>query len=299
MRQMGEQAAKDEARDTAPHFPNEDSHIRDIQEQGYTIIPNAVPEALLQGLVTAIKRLETQHAGVQRAPDVLGKQRVGYKGKMLLNRDPIFQWALAFDPLLAIAERMLGPEFLLHAAPTLAIEPGEPGQNLHTDDLYMGIARPHDPLVLTVIWALVDFTEENGATRLVPGSHKWPEPPRATYAEIAANPREIDTIGAPMKRGSILVIDSAIWHGAGANDSDRQRTGLAISYCRGWMRQQENYQLGIPLETMRGFSPRLRQLCGYGQFQGFVGTIDERNPGEIFFPEAESVERVKGIEPSS
>ena len=81
-----------------------------------------------------------------------------------------------------------------------------------------------------------------------------------------------------MPKGSVLIWHGSLWHGGGANRADQRRLGIAMNYCAGWIRQQENQQLGIAREIARGFSPRLRELVGYGIYNGLVGHIDKRNP---------------------
>ena len=92
---------------------------------------------------------------------------------------------------------------------------------------------------------------------------------------------EHPSLPAVMKRGSVLVWHGSLWHGGGANRSDAVRVGIAMNYCAGWIRQQENQQLGIPRDVARGFSPRLRELVGYGVYRGLIGHIDKRNPTEL------------------
>jgi ectoine hydroxylase-related dioxygenase (phytanoyl-CoA dioxygenase family) len=84
-----------------------------------------------------------------------------------------------------------------------------------------------------------------------------------------------------MARGSVLVWHGSLWHGGGANRTGERRIGIAMNYCAGWIRQQENQQLGIPREVARGFSPRLRELTGYGIYNGLIGHIDKRSPVEL------------------
>ena len=124
------------------------------------------------------------------------------------------------------------------------------------------------------MWALTDFTEANGATRIIPGSHTRGPQSRPTA-------RSTPSIAAEMPRGSVLVWHGSLWHGGGANRSDAVRVGIAMNYCAGWIRQQENQQLGIPREIARGFSPRLRELVGYGVYRGLIGHIDKRSPVEL------------------
>jgi ectoine hydroxylase-related dioxygenase (phytanoyl-CoA dioxygenase family) len=123
------------------------------------------------------------------------------------------------------------------------------------------------------MWAITDFTEANGATRIVPGSHRSAHDPE--YG------RSYDTIAAEMRRGSVLVWNGSLWHGGGANRTDTRRVGVAMNYCAGFIRQQENQQLGIPRDTVREFSPRLRRLVGYGVYNGLIGHIDKHDPVEL------------------
>ena len=122
------------------------------------------------------------------------------------------------------------------------------------------------------MWALNDFTLENGATRVVPKSHHWVHPRAPTD--------EDEVVQAPMTKGSALFYLGSVWHGGGANATDERRVGLAMNYCAGFIRQQENQQLGIPVETVRGFSPRLRQLVGYGTYHSLIGHIDKQSPAQ-------------------
>ena len=122
------------------------------------------------------------------------------------------------------------------------------------------------------MWALTDFTEENGATRIVPGSHLWKDRPE--YG------RHYDSIPAEMPKGSLLIWNGSLWHGGGANRSTERRVGIAMNYCAGFLRQQENQQLGIPREMVKTFEDRLLQLIGYGTYKNLVGHIDKQSPAQ-------------------
>jgi ectoine hydroxylase-related dioxygenase (phytanoyl-CoA dioxygenase family) len=138
----------------------------------------------------------------------------------------------------------------------------------------MGIPleKPHRPIVCNSVWALGDFTAANGATRLVPRSHLKPSPPYGANCE---------TIAAEMRAGDVLIWDGALWHGGGANTTDKRRAGLAMNYCAGFIRQQENQQLGLTPARVRGFSPRLKELVGYGVYKGLIGHIDKKSPAQL------------------
>lgn len=269
-------------------FDDEDRHIEEFLANGYTVIPGAIPRDLLQELNDVFGRFEEKYGKKSIRSDVhLGG--IAGSGTIrltnLLNRDPVFQKAFAFPPLLSFVEKLIGREFILQSCQTLMVGPGAKAQPLHTDDMYMDHPRPHRPFICNTIWAIGDFTEANGATRIVPGSHARPDTPRPTLAEINDNPREMATSFAAMEAGSILAIDGAIWHGAGENRTRERRDGLAISYCAGWMRQQENFQLSIAPSLARTFSARLQQLCGFGNFQGFVGNVNNVRPADLIMKE--------------
>jgi ectoine hydroxylase-related dioxygenase (phytanoyl-CoA dioxygenase family) len=119
------------------------------------------------------------------------------------------------------------------------------------------------------MWALTDFTEVNGATRLVPGSHLQDSPDFG---------RHYDSVPAVMGKGSVLIWHGSLWHGGGANDTAERRVGIACNYCAGYIRQQENQQLGIPRAVAARFDDRLARLCGYGIYSGLIGHIDKRDP---------------------
>jgi hypothetical protein len=107
----------------------------------------------------------------------------------------------------------------------------------------------------------------------VPGSHKFDTAPE--YG------RGYDAVTATMPSGSVMLFDSALWHGGGANVSNERRFAFSCAYCWGWMRQQENLQLGIPRETAQRFPRRLQELCGYSVYKGQFGHIDNRDPIEL------------------
>src|SRR5581483_5534546 len=118
---------------------------------------------------------------------------------------------------------------LVSSLSSISIGPGEDAQPIHADDQLIPIPKPHPPTVCNTMWALTDFTEENGATRLVPGSHV-----------AADNPQyggEYDTVAAEMPKGSVLVWHGSLWHGGGANrTADQVRVGIAMNYCAGYIR---------------------------------------------------------------
>ena len=191
----------------------------------------------------------------------------------LLASGKVYEAIPVHDNVLPIVEGVLDSGCLVSSLSSIAIEPGEVPQPIHADDQLIPLPRPHVPIVCNTMWALTDFTEKNGATRLVPGSHTSERTPDLGET--------IETGAAVMRRGSVLVYNGSLWHGGGANESGERRLGIAMNYCAGWMRQQENQQLGIPLEMARGFSPRLRKLCGFGLYRRLLGHIDKCSPVDL------------------
>ena len=170
-----------------------------------------------------------------------------------------------------MVEGVLDPGLLISSLSSIAIGPDERQQPIHADDQMIPLPRPHAPVICNTMWAITDFTEENGATRLVPGSHRRDQPP---------NPLEhYDTIAAEMSRGSVLVWVGSLWHGGGANCTDARRVGIAMNYCAGFIRQQENQQLGLQPQLVKTFPRRLQELIGYSVYNGLIGHIDKQAPG--------------------
>jgi ectoine hydroxylase-related dioxygenase (phytanoyl-CoA dioxygenase family) len=138
--------------------------------------------------------------------------------------------------------------------------------------------------VCNSMWALTDFTEANGATRLVPRSHLLDHSP--DYGG------DYDTIAAEMPAGSVLILHGSLWHAGGANTTDQTRIGIAMNYCAGYIRQQENQQLGIPREIVKRFPRRLQELVGYSVYNGLIGHIDKQHPAKYVLSEDEGVDMV-------
>jgi len=175
------------------------------------------------------------------------------------------------------------------------IAPGEGAQILHRDRGLWGghIPRRIETQLGTMI-AVSDFTHENGATRVVPGSAHWDARREPTADEITS---------ADMKAGSILVYNGTVIHGGGQNSTDRPRLGVLLHYTLGWLRQQENMYLSCPPEIAKNFTPELRRLLGYAQGSPVMGFYSDPagehelvSPEEIFGDEVSAVARRAGGE---
>jgi ectoine hydroxylase-related dioxygenase (phytanoyl-CoA dioxygenase family) len=253
------------------------NHLEEIAERGYTIVPDAIERALVEELREALDRLERDLGVVPADNSFEGRSTVRIYN--LLAHDRVFERVPVHPTVLPIVEGVLDAGCLISSLSSIAIDPGETAQPIHADDQLMPIPKPHPATVCNTMWALTDFTEENGATRVIPGSHLADHSP-----EYGA---EFDSVPAEMPAGSVLVWHGSLWHGGGANRSSARRTGIAMNYCAGYIRQQENQQLGIPVERAREFEPRLRELCGYGIYMGLIGHIDKHNPADVVLGSAE------------
>ena len=246
-------------------------HLNRIDEVGYTIVEDAIDPDLVDGIVEALARLE-QELGAGPA-DNLFEGTSTTRVYNLLAHGPVFEQIPVYPAILPITEGVLDPGLLVSSLSSIAIGPGETPQPIHADDQVIPLPKPHPATVCNPMWALTDFTEANGATRIIPGSHKAASSPDLVTA--------YDSIPAEMSKGSVLIWHGSLWHGGGANTTSTRRVGIAMNYCAGYIRQQENQQLGLPVDTVRHFSPRLQQLVGYGIYRGLIGHIDKNVPANL------------------
>ena len=184
--------------------------------------------------------------------------------------------------LTGLAQQFLGPytdKIQLHLTQIINIQPGQGAQPRHRDRLaWGGYVPPEIEPQFNTMWALTDFTEENGATRVVPGSVKWPTERRATDEE---------TMQAVMKAGSVLLYSGSVIHGGGQNLSDSDRTGINITYCLGWLRTEENQYLSCPPSVAKNLDPDLQEMLGYTMGTYALG----------YFSDPEGVTEVNDLRP--
>jgi ectoine hydroxylase-related dioxygenase (phytanoyl-CoA dioxygenase family) len=199
----------------------------------------------------------------------------------LLTRCPSSAAMVTHPLVLEVVDTVLWPKkttFQLHLTKSIAIGPDSPAQYLHRDQWcfdWFPFPRDVDVEVAT-IWALTDFTEEVGATRVVPGSHRTPDEQHYTPE---------DSLPATMPRGSVVLYLGTTVHGGGANTTDTTRIGINIDYVLGWLRQEENQYLSYTLDEVRAMPERLQRLLGYDIGAYALGYIDGgRNPLELVRP---------------
>jgi ectoine hydroxylase-related dioxygenase (phytanoyl-CoA dioxygenase family) len=249
--------------------PTRARHVDAIRTDGYTIVENAISPDLVAALNEALVRLERDLDAKPAGNGFEGHRTVRIYN--LLAHGAPFAEVPIHASVLPIVEGVLDAQCLISSLSSIAIDPGETAQPIHADDQVIPLEKPHAPIVCNSMWALTDFTEANGATRLVPGSHKRPNPEYGGAYQ---------TIAAEMPKGGVLLWDGALWHGGGANRTEVRRTGIAMNYCAGFIRQQENQQLGLDPRLVKDFPARLQELIGYGVYRGLIGHIDKTSPAQ-------------------
>ncbi len=197
------------------------------------------------------------------------------------------------DPLLlAICDRILLPScarYQLNIGHLLQRGPGADDQWLHRDEaVWSDVPRPAPELQLASVIALVDFTAENGATRIVPGSHRWPDRELSPLEQAAQPAPDPDLVAvAEMPAGSAVVYTGGTIHGGGGNRTDSPRRGAHLSYCLGWLRTEENNYLSVPPRVAAQLPRQAQELLGYALHDsmqrggGYLGTVRLQDPVEL------------------
>lgn len=239
-----------------------DEVVQELVENGAVIVQDVIDSETVDKLNAEVTPY------IQKTPtgtdEFTGKKtkRTG----ALAARSAVCRDLIVHDLALAAANQFLSPytrKIILHLTQTIQINPGSGAQAIHRDRYAWGKYLPKEiEPQLNTIWALTDFTAENGATRCVPGSHKWPWSQRAEPEQICQ---------AEMSKGSIFFYSGSVLHSGGANNSDAQRRGLNLTYCLGWLRQEENQYLSCPPSIAKDFDPVLQDLLGYTQGEYALG----------------------------
>ncbi|MGB5326548.1 MAG: phytanoyl-CoA dioxygenase family protein, partial [Pseudomonadales bacterium] len=209
----------------------------------------------------------------------------------LLAKEPVFANMVTHPLALAFAEADLGTTCLLSALLAINLQPGETVQPWHHDDGNIFIPTPRESFGVSAFWTLDDTTAENGATEIVPGSHKvshaaLAETMASVYQTGSRDPgadlhARSDAIKAVMPRGSLMLCKGTLLHRGGANRSNKARMIVTPQYCPGWARQLENMIAAVPPEAAAKLPERTRQLIGYSIHGSFMGYVDGRHPQHL------------------
>jgi len=249
-----------------------------LRLDGAVIIDDLAAPDLLDRIAD---ELAPSFAATPTGPDDFSGRNTRRTGA-LIGRSPASRELVMHPLILATTGDFLGhaTNFQLHLTQAIAIGPDQPAQPIHRDQW----AFDFFPFPLgyevqcNTIWALTDFTEANGATRVVPGSNK---------AEDGKAYTEADSEAAEMSRGSVLVYSGSVYHGGGANTTDATRIGINITYNLAWLRQEENQYLTVPREIAQTLPVDLLRVMGYDRGAYALGYIDDlRDPLDAVLPGA-------------
>lgn len=242
-----------------------------LEGDGYAIVENVLNENELEIIRKELApQLESRAPGKENMMGV-STRRFG----RLLAHSTMVQTLLTHPAVLALADAILLPHcvrYQVNYTGVMYLEPGETAQPLHRDTGFYPIQNPAPPLLLSTMWALSDFTASNGATRIVPGSHHWPD---------GRAPKPEELVVAEMPAGSVLVYVGSTLHGGGANRSNAARYGLALHYALGWLRQEENQYLAVTPEDARKMPRQIQELMGYSLGAAALGFVDHQDPNDF------------------
>lgn len=176
--------------------------------------------------------------------------------------------------VLALLDALLMPNYLLSQLQAIQIGPGENPQFLHYDDGMYPVPRPRAALSAATIWAITDFTADNGATVVIPGSHTWDDTRKPTDTD--------EHVSVVMPAGSVVFFLGTLWHGGGANHTTAQRRlAVTAQYCQPWLRPQEAFTLSTPPTTAYAVSENIQRMIGYSIHPPFMGMVNGMHPKRI------------------
>jgi ectoine hydroxylase-related dioxygenase (phytanoyl-CoA dioxygenase family) len=248
-----------------------------LSDDGCVVVDNVVRPEVMDEVA---RELRPFAENTPLGPDDFSGRRTRRTGG-LIARSPLSRELVMHPVVLGATAKMLGhaTSFQLHLTQIISIGPGEPAQTIHRDQWafdFFPFPRGYE-VQCNTIWAMTDFTAENGATRVIPGSNHFDDKLRFT---------EADTEPAEMSKGSVLFYTGSIYHGGGANRSKEIRTGINITYNVSWLRQEENQYLSVPLDIARTLPVDLLRLMGYRLGAYALGYVDDtRDPIEVVRPD--------------
>lgn len=248
-----------------------------LERDGAVIVEDVLSHEQLTGLNAELDRHIAEvepglrHPTKEEMIDFYGLSTIRIDG--LPAKSATFLDVMLLPQLCETADHFLLPnceDYLFNTGQLIQIGPGESAQALHRDeDAWSQIPAPRPPLEIEAMFALTEFTAANGATQVVPGSHRWPPEREARSAEI---------VRAEMQAGSALFYLGSAIHGGGANETtDQHRRGMFLGYVVGWLRTEENTFLTVPIEKARSMPERVQELLGY-KAHGAIGVVDVGSP---------------------
>jgi ectoine hydroxylase-related dioxygenase (phytanoyl-CoA dioxygenase family) len=191
-----------------------------------------------------------------------------------LSKTRVIDSLIDHPRIITLLDALFMPNYLLSQAQIINILPGEAAQPLHHDDAFYHLPRPSKAVHAAFIAAIDDFTASNGATVVVPGSHDWGD----------RQPTREQATPCAMAAGSAVFFLGSLWHGGGANQTDKPRLAVTGQYCQPWLRQQENFFLEIPKQQARTLRDSILRMIGYSIHPPFMGMVDRHHPRRVLDP---------------
>jgi ectoine hydroxylase-related dioxygenase (phytanoyl-CoA dioxygenase family) len=246
-----------------------DAVIGVLEEDGCVVVERLVPPEAMDDIHD---ELASHLAATSAGPDEFSGFNTRRTGS-LIARSPSFRPIAAHPLVLATLERVLGQHsnYQLHLTQVIDIGPGEPAQLVHRDQWafdFFPFPQGYEVECHTM-WAMSDFTEANGATRVIPGSHRWEDKLRPDHSQ---------TVAAEMPKGSVFIYVGSVYHGGGPNTSTEHRLGINVGYTLAWLRQEENQYLACPPDVARELPVELAKLVGYSRAAyalGYFGDLQD------------------------
>jgi ectoine hydroxylase-related dioxygenase (phytanoyl-CoA dioxygenase family) len=248
--------------------PSADSIANILDRNGYVIMTDLFPAKVFDAIDSELKPY------FDRTPDGEGLFW-GHKTKRmggLIRKSPSSHPLITHPSILGAVKQVLGrycSQVQINLTQAIRIGTGERQQVFHKDDELFPVEKNGAQYMINAMWALDDFTEENGATLLIPGSHDKP---------VERMPNADEIVKAIMPRGSVLLYYGSLLHCGGANTTSRPRTGFVYSYSLGWLRQAENQFLAVPPAVARTLPDELLDLIGYSIHRPNLGWYEGQDP---------------------
>jgi ectoine hydroxylase-related dioxygenase (phytanoyl-CoA dioxygenase family) len=241
---------------------------RRLVDDGYVVVSGLLTPAGVRSAAADLRRVLEAVPQGRNAFEGLSTQRI----YALFAKTRAFDQAAIHPLVLEVLDQVLG-HYQLSAPVGISIGPGEQAQILHRDDAVYPLPQPGPPVVVNTMWPLDEFTSDNGATRFITGSHRW------APGRQPAPDDEVET--ATLAPGSVMFYLGSLWHGGGANRTDRPRLGVILEYAAAWLRPQENHCLAVPRSVVRQLPERLQELLGYNIYPPFLGYVDGAHPRKV------------------
>ena len=266
--------------------PDFEANSDTLRQQGYVILNDLIDSEQITAIRAELAPYLQQKLMGRNEFEGLCSERV----YAVLAKAPALAPLVEHPQVLAIIDQFLEPTYLLSAAIAIQVHPGETAQAFHPDDGASRTPRPRPMQGVSAIWALDDFTETNGATEVIPGSHLWED-------DDYPNADDSRAIPIIMPAGSAVIFAGSLYHRGGANRSNVTRLGFTPQYCQPWLRQLENMVLAVPPQVAGQYSGRIQELLGYSIAEpSFMGYVDGVHPRRLIDPDFRSgTKKNKGI----